>query len=205
MRPIRLTKQLAAAADNGICQAQTTAGAGNLTLNGVLVASGVGVLDTQRKIGIFSSGNLSALTFTVSGTDDQNREVSESLAGPNNSTVSTVLDFKTVTAVAVDGAVGTNVIVGTTSVGATQPIPLDLYGSEFNVGLGLKVSGTINYTVQYTFDDIFSGVGPFDWTNHSDLTGKTGAEDASFIAPVTACRLVVNSGDGSVTITVTQG
>lgn len=204
MRPIRITRALTAADADGIAQAQQTVGAADLTLNGALVAGGVAQLDAQRKVGIASAGNLSAVTFTVYGTDQAGNSISESLAGPNNNTVSTTLDFYTVARVAVSGAVGTNVTVGTTGVGASAPIPLDQYISPFNVSIGCTVTGTIDYTVQYTFDAVFASAGPFTWTNHADLTAQTATADGTYISPVSATRVLTNSGTGSVAMNVMQ-
>lgn len=204
MRPIQIVRALTAADDDGIALAQQTVGAADLTLNGPFVTAGVAQLDEQRKVGITSVGDLHAVTFTVYGTDQTGNSISESLAGPNNGTVSTTLDFYTVTRVAVDGAVGTDVIVGTTGVGALQPIPLDIYLDPFNATLNCVASGTVNYTAQYTFDNVFSGAGPFNWVNHGDLTAKTSTATGTLISPVTAVRLVTNSGTGTITFNVIQ-
>lgn len=67
-----------------------------------------------RNVGIYSSGNLSSLTFTVYGEDTTGAISSEPITGPNNSTVTTVRRFRSVTQVAVSGTVGTNVEVGYT-------------------------------------------------------------------------------------------
>lgn len=204
MLPVRITRQLAAADDNGIALLQQLVGAGALTLNGVLVAAGVAQLDTQRKVGISSTGNLSAVTFTVYGKDQPGNTISESLAGPNNNTVSTTLDFYTVTQVAASAAVGTDVIVGTTGVGASQPIPLDIYLDPFNVSLFVDVQGTVNYTAQFTFDNVQSSAGPYVWTDHPDLTSATADGDGTYISPVTATRILTNSGTAALVFTVIQ-
>lgn len=204
MLPIRITRTLTAADDNGIAEAQQLGGPGSLTLNGDLVTAGIAHLDVQRKVGIASTGNLSGVTFTVYGTDQSGNTISESLAGPNNNTVSTTLDFYTVTQVAASGAVGTDVIVGTTGVGASAPIPLDIYLDPFNVSLFADVTGTVNYTAQFTFDNVQANAGPYTWTNHPDLTSATADGDGTYISPVTATRIVTNSGDGSIVFTVIQ-
>lgn len=204
MRAVRITRALTAADADGIAQAQQTGGAGNLTLNGAFVAGGIAQLDAQRKVGIASAGNLSAVTFTVFGTDQAGNSVSESLAGPNNNTVSTTLDFYTVTRVAVSAAVGTNVTVGTTGVGASAPVALDQYISPFSVSVGCTVSGTIDYTVQYTYDNVFASAGPFNWTDDANLTGETTAAAGSYSAPVSAIRVLTNSGTGSVVMNLIQ-
>lgn len=206
MRPIVITRQLDTDDANGIALAQQTAGAGNLVLAGALASGGVATLDTQRKVGIASAGDLSAITFTVYGTDGQNQVISESLVGPNNNTVSTILDFLTVTRVAVSAAVGTDVTVGTTGVGASFPIPLDLYLNPVNVQIKVSISGTANGTVQYTNDPIFTmPLEDVEWTDDTDLDNlSSGYTTGTLISPCTAVRLVTNSGDGTITMVVTQ-
>lgn len=205
MRPVVLTRTLAASDADGIAQAQTLPGAGSLTLNGALVVSGVAQLGVQRVVGIASTGNLSAVTFTVYGTDQAGNAISESIAGPNNNTVSTSLNFLTVTQVAASAAVGTNVTVGTTAVGASAAVPLDMYLDPFNTSLFVDVTGTVNVTVQYTGDDnVLTSVGPFTWFDHSDLTSKSADSVGTIISPVTAVRMVTNSGTGTAELTVLQ-
>lgn len=205
MRPVVVTRTLATADADGIAQAQTLVGAGSLTLNGALVVSGVAQLGVQRVVGIASTGNLSAVTFTVYGTDQAGNTISESIAGPNNNTVSTTLNFLTVNQVAASAAVGTNVTVGTTSVGASAAIPLDVYLDPFNASLFLDVTGTVSVTVQYTGDDnVLTSTGPFVWYDHSDLTSQTTDAVGTIISPVTAVRLLTNSGTGTAELTVLQ-
>lgn len=205
MRPIVITRTLATAVADGIALAQQLAGAGSLTLNGSLVVDGVAQLTQQRVVGIASTGNLSAITFTVYGTNEAGIAISESLAGPNNNTVSTTQNFLTVTQVAASAAVGTDVTVGTTDVGASAPLPLDLYLDPFNVSLFLDVTGTVDVTLQYTGDDdVLTSVGPFVWFDHTDLTNKSADSVGTIISPVTAVRLLTNSGTGSAQLTVLQ-
>jgi hypothetical protein len=205
MRPVVVTRTLATADADGIAQAQQLVGAGSLTLNGALVVSGVAQLGVQRVVGIASAGNLSAVTFTVYGTDQAGNTISESIAGPNNNTVSTTLNFLTVNQVAASGAVGTDVTVGTTAVGASAAVPLDVYLDPFNTSLFLDVTGTVNVTVQYTGDDnVLTSTGPFVWYAHSDLTSQTTDAVGTIISPVTAVRLLTNSGTGTAELTILQ-
>ncbi len=206
MRPIVQTRQLAAADPNGIAEDQQLAAAGDLTLDGVLVDfAGVAQLGTQRQVEFESAGNLSAINFTVTGTDDSGGIVRETIAGPNAGTVATELNFSTVTQIAADAAVGTDVEVGTNGIGASQTVPLDQYLTPFNVSLGIVITGTVDVTVEYTFDDIFGDApGPFSWTDHPDLTNVTADEDGTFISPVSACRLLTNSGDGTAVLRILQ-
>jgi hypothetical protein len=205
MRPITQTRTLAAAAVAAICAAQTTAGAGNLVINGSLASGGVATLASQQVLGVTSAGNLSAVNFTITGTDDQGRVISQTIAGPNANTVQTTLNYRTVTQIAVSAAVGTNVTVDTLQIGASTEVPLDQYITNFNVSIAVEVTGTVNYTVQYTFDDIFGGApGPFNWINFTTLTAQTANNNGTLISPVRAVRLLTNSGNGVAKMLVIQ-
>jgi hypothetical protein len=85
--------------------------------------------------------------------------------------------------------------------------PLDLYISPSNVALGVVVSGTVSYTVQYTFDDVFApGYNPAsgNWTDHPSLTAQTATKDSNIAYPVRGIRLKQNSGSGTTTLTIIQ-
>lgn len=94
-----------------------------------------------------------------------------------------------------------------TGVGVSTPIPLDHYISPFNIGFGVVVSGTVSYTIQHTFDDVWaSGYVPAsgNWFNHPDIAGESANADGNYAFPVTAIRLNVASGDGTATLTAVQ-
>ena len=199
MRSVTQTRTLGAADPNGIAEDQQLGAAGDLSLDGAFVTDGVAVLDAQRQVELESAGNISAANFTIIGTDESGNIVEETIAGPNVGTVATAVNFKTVTQIAVDASFATDVEVGTNGVGASQEIPLDQYISPFSVSLGVVVTGTINYTVQFTFDDVFaSNSGPFVWFDHTDLTGLIADAEATLISSVSAVRILTNSGTGTV-------
>ena len=207
MRRITIPRQLDTADPNGICLDQTTGGAGNLLINGALASGGIATLDIQRRVTLESAANLSAITFTITGTDQEGKPVTEAIAGPNATTTTTTKDFLTITQIAVSAAVGTNVEIGTSAVGGSQIIPLDQYLTPFNVSLRVEVVGTVNYTVQYTFNDVFdpdSDPTDFIWQDHVDLTALAVTAEATFISPVTAARILTNSGIGTATLYVLQ-
>ncbi len=93
--------------------------------------------------------------------------------------------------------------------GAKQAMPviLDHYISPFATSLSVLVTGTVNYTVQYTFDDVFSSTyapASGNWVDHPNLTAQTTTKDSNLAYPATAVRIVLNSGTGSVRFTVIQ-
>lgn len=65
-----------------------------------------------RYVTLYSSGNLSGLTFTISGEENGGELVTEAIVGPNNSTVTTVRRYRAISQIAVSGTVGTNVEAG---------------------------------------------------------------------------------------------
>jgi hypothetical protein len=95
------------------------------------------------------------------------------------------------------------VVVSKTGVGSSPTVGTDLYISPFNVGFGVKVTGTVNYTIQHTFDDIQTNLSP-TWYSHPTITSKTDNQDGNYAFPVSGIKLLVNSGDGTAVLTVIQ-
>jgi hypothetical protein len=93
---------------------------------------------------------------------------------------------------------------------ATSAIyPLNWRQQDFQVSLALAITGTVNVTVQHTFDGLhgeyvtaYSGL---TWFPHSTLASKTASADGNYAFPVTAIRITVTAyTSGSVTFTVIQ-
>lgn len=84
---------------------------------------------------------------------------------------------------------------------------MDINMTPFDVGFGVVVTGTVNYTVQHTFDDPFAAtfsVATATWFDHADVAGETANQAGSYSFPVRAIRVKQNSGDGSTVCTVVQ-
>ena len=97
--------------------------------------------------------------------------------------------------------------VTVTGVGQSVPIPLDKYAVPQNTGLVVIVTGTVNYTVQHTFDDVFDenfNPATATWIDHPVLQGQTTTQDSNYAFPPEATRIVVNSGTGTVVFVVVQ-
>ena len=108
---------------DGICTASTPSASGSMTLNGALVSNFVAHLPSQRKVLIYSSGNDSGVTFTVTGKNGVGASISETITGPNTTTVYTTKTFLTVTSVLISGAGTGSIEVG--CVGDNVGIELD--------------------------------------------------------------------------------
>ena len=101
---------ITATATATIAALQTLGGAGNMTLTGA--AATFGGTGSSQKVSLTSGGNISAVTFTITGTDSKGAAQSETLTGPNANTVFSTKFYNTVTQIAADAAVGTNTSAG---------------------------------------------------------------------------------------------
>lgn len=205
---------LVAAADNNISTSQTPAGAGNLTITGALASGGVATLDVARRILVTTVSDESSKTLTLYGTDRSGNVISEAMTGPNATTAYTSKDFKTLTRVAVSAAFTGAVKVGTNGVASSPWIMLNFHAINFLVGIGVKVTGTVNYTIQTTYDDLMgyysAGVGTV-WndagipvTYDDPVGGSTVNDEFQLVTPVRAVRITLNSGSGTAVATVIE-
>ena len=96
------------------------------------------------------------------------------------------------------------VVVSKTGTGSSSVVPLDHYQSPFNVGFGVVVSGTVNYTIQHTFDDVFNASVTPVWFNHPTIASLAVNADGNYAFPVRAIKVLVNSGSGTATLTAIQ-
>lgn len=180
---------------NGIAEAQAVAGAGDLTLNGDLVSNGSATLDYARQLGILSAGNDAGITFTVTGTDANGNSLSEVVTGAAGApgTSETTGYFKTVTQVTASGAAAGNVSVGTVDEFASQIIPTD-WRSNSPVAIGITVTGTIDYTVQETFDNIRDKeADDLQWHSITTFAAKTASLTGTGTVGASAIRFICNS------------
>ena len=96
-------------------------------------------------------------------------------------------------------------VIQQTGTGSTAWIPLDYKQSPFNVGFGVVVSGTVTYTIEHTFDDVFdSSITPTAF-QHSTVVGQSANANSNYAFPVRAVRITISAGTGSATLTLLQG
>jgi hypothetical protein len=183
-----------AAAANNISASQSP-GAGAILINGSLATAGVATLDAARRVLITSGGNDSGITFTVTGTNFSGAPLTETVTGSNATTVGTTQDFKTVSGVTHTGSVASTITIGTSGIGSSPWYMPDRHLTPMNLGIGVVVSGTINFTVEYTYDDPnapYTGTFPTVFSI-SALASKTANTDSSMTTPIFAIRLTQNS------------
>lgn len=212
MQPIVVSVgPLASASANNIATSQTVSGAGSVSLDGALVTDGVAYLDTPRQVKISSAGNDTGITFTVTGTTFGNVSVSQTVTGTSGSSVSTTVDFATVTSITTSGSTSASgITVGTNGVAGSRWVRFDSWANN-NTAIQCNVTGTANYTIQVTMDDPYSPTNPVavtdvTWsnTNDADAVGATSDVFSNFQFTPTFARVVLNSGSGSVTTTFAQ-
>jgi len=99
--------------------------------------------------------------------------------------------------------------------GAKQtPAQLANYNAQpFQLTISVKVTGTVNYTVQTTFNDVMGLPNPSSWSPTTPnptwiddpvLAAATATGETTYGFPIQAWRVVLNSGTGSLAIAAIQ-
>lgn len=188
---------------NGIAQNQTTAGAANLTLNGAQVTSGVWDIHAANaayptgiggvRIAIDSAGDVSSVVFTVTGTDHDGIARTETITGVTTTAVNSVTFWRTITQIAADSAVGSNVFVGAINQIITPTLILNWrsnYAATFVVG---GLAGTCQYDIEETNSEWAANTDPDDLVWAVSQSNKTADLTGSLLNYSTAVRLRFDS------------
>lgn len=192
-----------AVSDTVIAAAQTLTGAGSMTLSTTTtMTDGV-----NHQITLVSTGDISGVNFTITGTDVDGVSLTETITGPNNSTVASTKYYYTVTSIVADGAVGTNTSAGINALTRSRRIPVEHRSGSFNVGLAVVKSGTVTFDVDMTYDDIYANapgvpaciVEP-TWFTPSAFSGKSANTDGALANPCTAIALRTESYSSTPTV-----
>ena len=89
--------------------------------------------------------------------------------------------------------------------GPSPWVPVDADALPMNIGFGVVVSGSVVYTVEHTFDNVFdSTVTPVAFP-HPVVAAQSANKDGNYAFPVRAVRVNMNSGSGSLYWNVIQG
>lgn len=208
MNTATYTLALAAASANNIALSQTPLAAGNLTIAGAAATAGVATLDAARRV-LFTPAGAEAdnsTIWTVYGTNRAGAAIQETVAGVDNPSVAyTNQDFLTVTRIAVNKAQAGAVTVGTNGIASSAWFMLSNANNPINLGVGVTVTGTINFSIEYTYQDpnvLALGSYPSVWTQAA-LAAKTANTDGSFSFPMWGARLTQNSFSTGATASAT--
>lgn len=173
-------------------------GAGPFTPTTTLVSDGLG-----HQVTIDSAANLSGITFTLTGLDADGLAQTEAVTGPNATTVASAKYFSSLTSVSVSSTLGANTAdIGVKDDAVSPTFVLDYTANPFSVGLMADVSGTIDYTVQYTIQNVFGSTQPsaLTWLNHATMAAQTADAVGNYAFNVQATRLLINSLTAGATI-----
>lgn len=187
-----------------IALAQTLAAAGALTLNGaygqqdMLPWQSVAKMSDayERKVTLTSTGNLSGINFTIVGKTYNGTAVTEVLAGPSNSTVTSVNNYYEVTSITANAAVATAVSAGTGSTGVSAWIGATTYNAPISAGLYIEVTATaMSVTVEGTPDNPLPASPAL--FPHAILTAITANDSSEWPYGFSYVRFKVNSSDAT--------
>lgn len=179
---------------DGIALSQTPTS--TVTLNGTLVTGGVAQMGAQQYVTITSGSDISNRTFALAGRDIYGNAVTETLTGPNNTTVVSAKSYYTLTAATISGLAAGAITIGVNGTGYSQAIPLDTYVSPFSLTVVVNAITGAAYKLQYTLGDVFASTWPNGtqtWFDHPTMTGKTTTGDATINNPVRAVRFVITT------------
>lgn len=171
------------------------------TSAGVAFTLGSTSFNNQRRVTFTTAADESANTFVIVGTNQAGFTITENLAGPNASTTQSNLDFKTL--VSIKPLVTTQ---GTVSAGLGPGSSLwnivNWHVTPVNIEMGTVLqSGLATWSIQYTYDDpnnLPSGVAFPQPYNHPTIVNATTSIDGSINDPITAWRILINLGGGTV-------
>lgn len=155
--------------------------------------------DLGRRVQITDTATTSqaAATFTVTGRDVNDEVITEAITGPGSgATVTSTEYFKVISSVAIaSGVACATVDMGTADEAESRIYPIDRH-SRTAAGVAVTVTGTIDYTVEESFQDILdpnASVIAARFVDIAALADKTATLGESATVNATALRVVVNS------------
>ncbi len=166
----------------------------------------------QQRLIITMTGNETSNTFVIAGTNQAGFPITETVAGLNNSTATTNVDFLTVTGFRSSANTAGTTSLGPVNVGSTMWFIMNTGPTPSNIeasGIVTSSSTAVTWGVQYTYDDpnnLPPSIGtaqPFNHPTLLSISGTTSA-DGPINDPVVAVRGVVTNGTGTVRFTFLQ-
>ena len=146
---------------DGLCQTQSPAVPGALTLDGVTA----GTLGVGYYVTISGTGNESDKIFRVTGTGNNDEDLIEYLQGPNNATVSSKHTFKTVSEIYVSAATADAITAG--------------YGVTNGLFLGAASSNKIAKHANQVWSGIGIAAGTAGWFRFYGAAADDGSESTT--------------------------
>jgi hypothetical protein len=223
MRPVTYSYPTAVFNAVAATQSWTTSTGSYVVLNGSLTQQVQGTVDgsqryavlpgIQRTIGIFSTGNLSAVVFYASGTDTRGQVVTASFAGPSggSSTASDAFatftsEFNQINYLYATAAATSAFTVGVGATGSTRWTMTDYYIAPFAMTVAVNTASSLPVTVQDTPQNA-NEVAPTQIFNHSTLATVTTSAESNYAFPARFVRAIftpTGTATGAGTVTFIQ-
>jgi hypothetical protein len=143
-----------------------------------------------------SATDHSGKTIALVGFDANNRAQTETLTGPAGSATVTSTKFWSglTSPLAPSETIGADTFdIGWAAAAVSPWVDLEWWRKSFSASVAVVKAGTINYDVEHAYDKDLAGATPF---KHGDITGSTANDSGTYLAPVTAVRVNVNSHTG---------
>ena len=185
---------------DGLADGNSSAGA-TVTLDGALTSGGTftSADGLAHRLDIIDLGadDQTTATYTIAGTGSQGLAQTEAIAGPGvSATIETVSYFQTVTSIAIASPVaGSTVDIGTVDEIQTKVFPINNY-NQIGATVSADVTGTIDYTVEETFDPMGDSTDPnanATWFDITALADKTTDLVSAATVGATGLRVTLNS------------
>lgn len=159
----------------------------------------------SRTVSISSPDDLSANSFTITGTLNGNIISETIVAGPHANTVFSVNFYDSLISVTSD-LPSTNLTIGTGTTGYTQWYLSNYQSTVKGLSVQVHVAGTITYSFQTTLDDVQIITAPLTFTPVVNLTAKSDNELGFYDAPARYSRIAITASDntGSLVATFTE-
>lgn len=146
----------------------------------------------------------SGKTLTFVGLDPDGRAQSETIAAPAGSaTVTTTNYYSYLTSVTPSATIGADTFsIGWPNTFVTKSFPINWRRGQ--ASLDLQVTGTLNWDLNQTYDDIQFKTGAFSWSVKTPASeaGQTGNLSLVYLAHPKAIRIKFNSYSAGATMTM---
>jgi len=175
-----------------IVTAASVSAAGVLTFDGV--SAYTVTMDVPRHVSITTASDNSAITFTVVGTNRYGDALTETITGPNATTVKGSSNFATITSIRASDAVTDNVTIGSADELDSQLVVVDPYGGAVSYAVTLSSGADLTHCFKYTHDAVVCGTkDEHTATYFEDAGSATTNVDGVTSGPITGMRLFITS------------
>ena len=180
---------------NSLAAAQSLASAGALTLT-----SNTSYY-APRRVTLAGTGNSASTNFTITGTDASGNPASQTIAGPNNGTVTTTQYFKTVTGITANNAATGTVTAGVANEAVTGSLTQYTPSNYTNAVDIHTLSAASNAAIAVTStSNTIDQLGAFSVGSSLDVEAKGRSAGMLLTGDVAATNVTIKTGTGTLAL-----